>query len=1033
MLNESHDPHLTQPLTQEEQQLEKKWLELIYQTVPACLFLIAVEPDERYRFVSVNETFLTVTGLAREQVIGKCIEEVIPAPAHALVRGKYREALSENRTVGWEETSVYPAGKHIGEVHVTPMKDDATGQMYLVGAVRDITALREEAEALRLSEELFRTLLRSFPNGSISVFDKNLRYIIAEGTGLGQVNLTSNGLVGRTLHELFPQEMVDFVTPYYGRVFEGETVSFELPLNNQIYTITAAPLQNDAGEVYAALAVALNITQRKAAEEALRESEHRYRSIISNAPLVFFTVDRAGVFTLSEGKGLEAAGLRPEQLVGQSVFEIYGSIEVRERTGKVSTGSEVLRRVFAGETVRGMTQVSDTCFENSFIPMRDADGEVSGVMGVAFDITESKRAEDELRRSEERFRAMIEHGSDIISLHSAHGIMLYQSPSIKRNLGYEQDELIGQQVFDYIHPEDLHQAKKEFKKVRSSSGIHDAFEIRFRHKDGTWRWFECIGNNQLDNSAVGQIIFSSRNITARKQFEERLRTSETSFRSVVESIDQGLLITDLQDNVIYANPRLTRLTGYSLEEIQGKPAYQFLLPTKQLNGDLHNSKQRSLGAGGKSEHQIKRKDGNWFWAETNATPFRNGRGEITGTIGVITDITDRKQSERALRESEEQLRQSQKLESVGQLAGGIAHDFNNMLTAINGYSDLILRKLRADDPLRHKVEEIKKAGERAGALTYQLLAFSRKQILQPKTLNINEVVFDVAKMLQRLIGEDIDLKIILDERLGQVKTDPGQITQVIMNLVVNARDAMPSGGKLTIETDNIELDETYSSQHIAVKPGRYVMLAVSDTGIGIDPETQKRIFEPFFTTKEVGRGTGMGLATVYGIVKQSGGNIWLYSEVGRGSTFKIYLPRVDTEAESLEEESLEINLPIGAEKILLVEDEDAVRRLTKEILEMCGYEVMVASNGEDAIKLCEEDGCDFDLLVTDVVMPHMGGRELVKRLATTHPSLRVLFVSGYTNNAIVHHGVLDKGTNFIQKPFTPEALAKKVRDVLDAP
>ena len=380
---------------------------------------------------------------------------------------------------------------------------------------------------------------------------------------------------------------------------------------------------------------------------------------------------------------------------------------------------------------------------------------------------------------------------------------------------------------------------------------------------------------------------------------------------------------------------------------------------------------------------------------------------------------------------EAQLLHSQKLEAVGQLAGGVAHDFNNLLTAIIGYSDLVLMSLGQNDPSYKDVEEIKKAAERAASLTRQLLAFSRKQMLQPKVLDLNATVAHMEKMLQRLIRENIELVTILDPALGHIKADPGQIEQVIMNLAVNARDAMPLGGRLTIETANVVLDENYARQHMEVQPGPYVMLAVSDTGMGMDEETQSHIFEPFFTTKGVGQGTGLGLATVYGIVRQSGGHIRVYSEPGHGTTFKIYLPRIEEIIESGRRAPIPSEFPPGRETILLVEDEDLVRDLARRVLLQRGYTVLEARHGREALQICEQHRGQIHLLVTDVVMPLINGRELAERLTTLHPEMKVLYISGYTGNIIIHQGLLEPGMAFLQKPFTPAALAHKVRQALD--
>jgi len=396
------------------------------------------------------------------------------------------------------------------------------------------------------------------------------------------------------------------------------------------------------------------------------------------------------------------------------------------------------------------------------------------------------------------------------------------------------------------------------------------------------------------------------------------------------------------------------------------------------------------------------------------------------------EVNERKLAQEELERSEEQLRQSQKMDAIGQLAGGVAHDFNNLLTAICGHSELTLKRLAPDDPLHRPLEQIKKSGERAVALTRQLLAFSRKQILQPKIIDLNQIVVDMNKMLQRLIGEDIDLLMGLAADLGKVKADPNQIEQILLNLSINARDAMPKGGRLTIETSNVDLSEEFSHDHVSVPPGQYVMLAVSDNGCGMDAETQAHIFEPFFTTKEVGKGTGLGLATVYGIVKQSEGTIWQYSEVGRGTAFKIYLPRAEAPMKEVEVEADDRESLQGTETVLLVEDEEVVREMATEILRDAGYHVLEAKHGPEALILGRRHSGAIHLMLTDVVMPQMSGRDLAEQLTPLRRDMKVLYMSGYTDDAIVHHGVLEEGTAFIGKPFTPDALTRKVREVLDA-
>jgi len=386
----------------------------------------------------------------------------------------------------------------------------------------------------------------------------------------------------------------------------------------------------------------------------------------------------------------------------------------------------------------------------------------------------------------------------------------------------------------------------------------------------------------------------------------------------------------------------------------------------------------------------------------------------------------------ALQKSEEQLLQAQKLEAVGRLAGGISHDFNNLLTAIMGYSELTLRQLPPNDPLCRNIQEIKRASERAASLTRQLLAFSRKQVMQLRVFDLNVVVRDIERMLLRMIGEDIDLRTILQEDLGNIKADPSQIEQVIMNLVVNSRDAMPKGGKLAIETARVYLDETYAQNHIEPAPGVYVMLAVSDSGVGVSEEVRQHIFEPFFTTKEPGKGTGLGLSTVYGIVKQLGGHVWVYSEPDKGTTFKVYLPSVIEEADEYQQPTAPATVPDGTETILLVEDAEAVRHLARDVLKSRGYNVFEAADAATAHSICRRYQRAIDLLLSDVVMPLRSGVDLAKELLEIHPEMNVLYMSGYTEDTVVHHGVLDPGVNFIQKPFSADVLAIRVREVLDA-
>jgi PAS domain S-box-containing protein len=515
----------------------------------------------------------------------------------------------------------------------------------------------------------------------------------------------------------------------------------------------------------------------------------------------------------------------------------------------------------------------------------------------------------------------------------------------------------------------------------------------------------------------------------RKRAEEGLRESEERYRLLFESNPQPMWVYDLETLAFLAvNESAVHHYGYSREEFLAM-TIEDIRPTEDIPA-LHDAvASTSEGVDVARIWRHRKKDGAIIEIEitSHLLVFADRRAELI----LANDITESNRLKAALLASEEQLRQSQKLEAIGQLAGGVAHDFNNLLTAINGYSALARRRVGEDHPISSYLEEISKAGDRAATLTRQLLAFGRKQLLQPLAINLNDIVGEMSKLLKRLIGEDVQLVTKPSADLRQIKADPGQLEQVLVNLVVNARDAMPRGGTVTIETANTKLDGPYASAHVGVTPGDYVVLAISDTGTGMDHATRSRVFEPFFTTKEKGKGTGLGLSTVYGIVKQSGGNVWVYSELGKGTTFKVYLPQVDDDVAARDESKTVVSTKRGSETVLLVEDEDMVRKLASELLEESGYVVMSAGGGEEAINFANQHKDRIDLLITDVVMPKISGKEVAAQLKKIHPETKVLFMSGYTDEAIVHHGIVDSDIAFIQKPFSQNALAQKIREVLD--
>ena len=509
-----------------------------------------------------------------------------------------------------------------------------------------------------------------------------------------------------------------------------------------------------------------------------------------------------------------------------------------------------------------------------------------------------------------------------------------------------------------------------------------------------------------------------------KDFLSVFHESDKIVAALLESASQAIISIDKAGRIVLSNRRAEEMFGYTRAELIGA-RIEILLPDsrrsthgRQREDYFERPRNRPMGIG--MDLAGRRKDGREFPVEVSLSHIETDQGAFA--IAFVSDISQRK----AL---EEQLIQAQKMEAVGRLAGGVAHDFNNMLTVITGYNRMILDELSPQDPLRGYAEEILKAADRAGAITNQLLAFSRRQIIQPRVINVNAVVAQTEKMLPRLLGEDIELVFNLQPDVGNIRADPNQIAQAIVNLAVNARDAMPRGGRIAVETANVHLDENYVRTHLGVQPGDFVMIAMSDTGHGMDSATRQRIFEPFFTTKAQGKGTGLGLATVYGMVKQAGGDIWVYSEVNRGTAFKLYFPRVAEAVTESASGGTEAQSSSG-EVILVVEDETAVRELTVKMLKQLGYSVLAAASGAEALEISSSYSARIALLLTDVVMPNMSGREVADELRASRPEIQVLYLSGYTENTVIHHGVLDSDVDFLPKPFSREGLGKKVREIL---
>ncbi len=682
--------------------------------------------------------------------------------------------------------------------------------------------------------------------------------------------------------------------------------------------------------------------------------------------------------------------------------------------------------------------------EETATAILNSQNKIDRIVGIATDISERKKAESDLRESEEKFKSLfkgipipiyiwekIEKQDDFVLVESNDAGVKPEALFSSSYFGMKSTELLKSV------PEILNGLKTCIKEKRI---VHSEAEFQFPTTAE-----QKIVDLYFVNISPTLVMAVSRDITQAKFAEAeraeliaQIEFQNQRLNDIITSIPGAVWETNIISGIPsqstgFVSEYIEKMTDYTKEEWLSHPNFwlEIIHPddrrqvVEKINEILEEKSEGSL------EYRFITKSGQIIWTETQMKTVKNHLGEVVSLTGITIDVSERKKAEEALLKSEEQLRQSQRLESVGRLAGGIAHDFNNMLTAINGYSELILRQLDEENPVRSKVLEIKKAGERSADLTQQLLAFSRRQILKPQKIDINHIINDISILLRRLIGEHIVLNIELDENACRVEADPGQLSQVIMNLAVNARDAMPKGGELIIKTENVYFDQEDAKKYAPTIPGDYVLLSVKDTGIGLDDENIEHIFEPFYTTREKGAGTGLGLATVYGIVKQSGGYIFVESKSGEGAVFDIYLPRINDEVTVLKEDTkIETNLN-GNETILLVEDEQAVRELIVKILEIYGYRVIEANNGVDALEIFKTLPENISLLITDIVMPRMNGRDLAEKIKKINPEVQVLYSSGYSDDREMMPGMLEKDVSFINKPFTPEELGERVRQLLD--
>jgi PAS domain S-box-containing protein len=990
--------------------------------------------DAGLRILSANRAFYQVFEVMPEETEGCLLYELgdrqwdIPE-----LRKLLEDILPQNTSFNdYEVEHDFPRiGRMTMLLNARRIYREANKTEMILLAIEDITERKQVEKALRESEESFRAVTEK-ANDGIIIASSDGTHLYAnrrasEITGYSVEELLKIGMRGLThpdeipkLSEILKKRLSGEEVPshYETKIIrkDGKTLEVEISGARIFWH----------GQV-ASVVIIRDISERKKTLEILKASEDKYRALVERSLQGILIVQNFRIVYANE-RCAEIIGYPVEELLSLPTEKVVALVHPEDQAlvwGRFKDRLEG-KDVPPHYEYRGIRKDGSTRWLEMFSSLIEYLGKPA-VLAALVDRTGRKRLEEILRLSEEKFSKAFKASPAWIVISSLEeGRYIEVNDAFLKSTGFSRDEVVGQSALKlniWYDPRDRVRLISELKEKGSARNK----EVKLRKKSG--ELLDILLSAEVVEIAGEKCMLSaSLDITERKRAEEALRESEEKYRLLVENA--GDVIAIVQDGYFrFINRRATELLGYSLDELMPRPFWEIIHP-EDREKVLESYSKRLGGEETPAVYSFRvvDKEGNVKWAEIHVVPI--SYGGRPGALNFIRDITERKRAEAEMASLQEQLRQSQKMEAIGRLAGGIAHDFNNLLTVIKGNSQLSLMDLQEGDPLKKNLEEIRSASDRAADLTKQLLAFSRKQILEMRVIDLNTIVKNLEKMVRRIIGEDIELVTFLTEGLGRVRADPSQMEQAIINIVVNARDAMPRGGKLTIETSNMELDEAYAKKHIAVKPGPYVMLSISDTGVGMTPEVRERVFEPFFTTKEMGKGTGLGLSTVYGIVKQSGGNIWVYSEVGKGTTFKIYLPRVEEPLEELKEEAIK-EIPQGSETVLIVEDEEVVRKLALRLLRKQGYKVLEASDGGKAFLLCEEYKEPIHLILTDVVMPGMGGRDLVERLKRIHPEARALYMSGYTDNVILHHGILEKGIDFIQKPFTLESLARKVREVLD--
>lgn len=973
--------------------------------------------DREHRYVFANPDYATILGLETPNIVGQRIEDVLPTLYDAQIRHRLDRAFAGERVAFELRKMDNTIDAHFAVRYEPTAPSPITGRVeQVVVVISEITAHKEELEAAgrlgAIVESSNDAIIGKDLDGHITSWNR------AAETLFGY---PAQEIIGQSIRLLIPDDRLAEEDRILAQITRGEVIQhLETKRRRRDgrlvdVSITSSPIRDVLGRVVGASKVARDITERKRAEAQLLEREEQLRLYAEHSPLAVAMFDRDMRYLVASRRWIEDFRLGQTPIIGRSHYDVFPEIPESWR--------EVHRRCLAGAIekddeaafLRADGRIDWIRWE--IRPWRQPDGRIGGIIIFSEDISAKKEGENALIASEGRYRALFDHAPDGILIADSNYKYLDANPNICKMLGYARHELIGRTGTDIIVPEESSLVTGARLDLAASAAYRHEWQMR--RKDGSVFSADVIATTMPDGNRLAMI----RDVTEKNRANAALRAADDRMRFALQNADVGIWDADYTTGVVQWSDIAERHHGLAPGTFGGTfEAFMACVhPEDRAGIDRTVATAVSAGSDFRFEYRAAHPDGSIRRLAGAGRVHVGSAGEPVRGVGITLDVTERY----AL---EAQYQQAQKMEAVGRLAGGVAHDFNNMLTAILGYCELVLERLAPDEPLRSDVMQIQKAGTSAAGITRQLLAFSRKQIIEPRRLDLNAVVTNVKAMLGRLIGEDVRIVVELSPTPVVVWADAGQMEQILLNLAVNARDAMPHGGTLTIATAPVTLDEHYVAKHFAVTPGDYVALAVADTGTGMTADVREHLFEPFFTTKELGKGTGLGLATVHGIATQCGGNINVYSELGRGSTFTIHFPRLD-EADAIAPPPI-VTAPRNAvETVLLVEDEDDLRLLIRRLLERQGYKTLVAANAEEALALFRENDT-VDVLLTDVVMPGASGPQLTRQLLEQRPSLKVIFMSGYTEEAIVHHGVIQPGVTFLHKPFTLESLGRKLRDVL---